>query len=306
MNVPEQTISIRCQYTLLRRELPHSGIAEPQTFTKAHASGRVVQITVSYADGSVIAQVDKVPVSAAVLVELSTLHSFDGPLLTEAARAAVDGSLDEIRQSVRDLLALVKYHLRHFDLRESSCSVNSECWRGVGDQWHEIPTTISVSHESFSRQPLDAETREAVQAALTAGVLPLVAMRHLHRAKHESQPHHKWIDATIAAELAVKEVLCRAHPAMETMLIEMPSPPFSKMYGSLLKHYLGEESPFRKKLVTGQERRNTLVHRPGDLLVDQQEANDYVAVVEAAIFHLLSLLYPHDKLIQRARHFTAA
>ena len=306
MNVPKRTISIRCEYTLLRRSPPLSEIEDPQSFTKAHASGRVVQITVSYVAESVIAQIDEVAVSENALFELSTLQRFDGPQLTDAARAAVDGPLNEIRQSVRDLLAIVKYHLRHYDLGESSYSVKSECWSDDSAEWHEIPTTISVSHESFSRLPLDQETREAVQVALATEVLPLVAMRHLHRAKNESQPHHKWIDATIAAELAVKEVLCRAHPTMETMLIEMPSPPFSKMYGSLLKHYLGEESPFRKKLITGQERRNKLVHRPGSLHIDQQEANDYVADVEAAIFHLLSLLYPHDELIRRARSFTAS
>ena len=240
-----------------------------------------------------------------MLEELSTLGRFDGPLLTEAARAVVEGPLSEIRQSVRDLIALIKYHLRHFNIRESSYSIKSECWLGAGDEWQEIPSVIFISHESFSHQPLNDETHDAVQSELTSGVIPLVAMRHLHRAKIETQPHHKWIDATIAAELAVKEVLCRAHPAMETMLIEMPSPPFSKMYGPLLKHYLGEESPFRKKLITGQERRNALVHRPGALLIDTQEANDYVAVVEAAIFHLLSLLYRQDELIWRACQFTA-
>jgi len=306
MNEPEPTISIRCEYTLLRKERPHSNTADPQSFTKAHASGRIVQITLSYVAGSVIAHMNKVAVSAAVLAELSTLARFNGHLLTDATRAAIDNPLGEIRRSVRDLLALVKYHLRHFDLREGSYSVKSQGWRNVDDEWQELPIALSVSHESFSSRPLDERTHDAVQAALTAGVLPLVAMRHLHRAKHESQPHHKWIDATIAAELAVKEVLCRAHPAMESMLIEMPSPPFSKMYGPLLKHYLGEESPFRKKLIAGQEKRNALVHRPSDLLIDQQEANDYVADVEAAIFHLLSLLYPHDKLIRWARYSTSA
>lgn len=283
----------------------HSHISKPFAFTKEHASGRVVRITLSYEDGSVKAQVDDVPVSAAVLEELSALDRFDGPQLSDDARAVVEGPLDEIRQSVRDLLALIKYHLRHFDILESPCSVKSQCWLGAGNEWQEIPSTIFVSHESFSSKPLNEETHSDVQAALTSGVIPLVAMRHLHRAKNESQPHHKWIDATIAAELAVKEVLCRAHLLMETMLIEMPSPPFSKMYGSLLKHYLGEESPFRTKLIAGQERRNALVHRPGALRIDQQEANNYVAVVEAAIFHLLFLLYPQDELISWARQFTA-
>jgi hypothetical protein len=305
MTMPRQTISIRGEYSILRRDRAHSQIAESFSFTKDHASGRVVRIAISYEDGSVEAQVDDLPVSAAVLEELSSLGRFDGPQLSDDARAAIEGPLDEMRQSVRDLLALIKYHLRHFDIRESPYSMKSQCWRGASNEWKEIPSSIFVSHESFSHQPLNEETHSAVQAALASSVIPLVAMRHLHRAKNESQPHHKWIDATIAAELAVKEVLCRAHPSMETMLIEMPSPPFSKMYGSLLNHYLGEESPFRKKLITGQERRNALVHRPGALLIDQQEANNYVAVVEAAIFHLLSLLYPKDELIYRARQFTA-
>ena len=303
--MPKQTISIRGEYSILREDRANSQIAESFSFAKNHASGRAVRITISYEDGSVEAQVDDIPVSAAVLEELSALGRFDGPQLSEDTRAAVDGPLDEIRHSVRDLLALIKYHLRHFDIRESPYSVKSQCWRGAGNEWKEIPSTVFVSHESFSHQPLNEESHSAVQAAFASGVIPLVAMRHLHRAKNESQPHHKWIDATIAAELAVKEALCRAHPAMELMLIEMTSPPFSKMYGSLLKHYLGEESPFRKELIAGQEKRNKLVHRPGALLIDRQDANNYAAVVEAAIFHLLSLLYPKDKLIYWARQFTA-
>jgi hypothetical protein len=232
---------------------------------------------------------------------LSTLDRFDGDRLSARALAALESPLVEIRQSVRNLLALVKYHLRHFDIHEGFYAVTSESWSCTPGEWRNIPATFSISHDDLSNRPLDDKTHAAVQTALTPNVLPLVAMRHLHRAKHESTPHHKWIDATIAAELAVKEILCRAHPAMESMLIEMPSPPFSKMYGSLLKHYLGEESPFRKKLIAGQERRNALVHRPGALEIDQQEANDYVADVEGAIFHMLSLIYPDDELIRQAR-----
>jgi hypothetical protein len=306
MSTPDSTISIRCEYTLLRSERARSESHEPQTFTQLHGSGRTVQVELSYSAGSVIAQIDGIYISANAIAELNTLGRSDGDNLTDTTRAAVDKPLSEIRQTVRDLLAIVKYHLRHFDLREGSYSVKSERWFCGASDHREIPTTFSVSVECFSSQPLDARTHDAVQAALESGVLPLVAMRHLHRAKQESQPHHKWIDATIAAELAVKEVLCRAHPAMEMMLNEMPSPPFSKMYGPLLKNYMGEESPYRKKLITGQERRNALVHRPGAILIDEQEANDYVSNVEGAIFHLLSLLYPHDELIRQARYRTAA
>lgn len=300
MSAKETPITIHCEYTLLNREHAKSGCSAPHTFEKTHGSGRIAKVILSYSDGNVVAKMDHVYVSEDVLAELESLRRFDGHLLTETARTVIDALLNEIRKTVRDLLALMKYHLRHFNLGEESYSVKSESWCRTEGELREIPTTLTISVDNFSHQPLDEKTYAAVQAALISGVLPLVAMRHLHRAKHESQPHHKWIDATIAAELAVKEILCRAHPAMESMLIEMPSPPFAKMYGSLLKHYLGEESPFRKKLIIGQERRNALVHRPGAISIDQQEANDYVADVEGAIFHMLSLLYPHDELIQQA------
>lgn len=305
MSEREMPITFLCDYTLLRKEHAYSECSISHTFEQKHASGRIVQIVFSYLAGNVVARVDGIKVNADVLAELSGLGRFDGLHLTEATRTAIDAPLNEIRKSVQDLLALVKYHLRHYDLHEQSYSVKSESWFGTSSELQAIPTTCSTSFVDFSNQSLNEQSKVAIQAALSAKVLPLVAMRHLHRAKHETQPHYKWIDATIAAELAVKETLCRAHPAMETMLIEMPSPPLSKMYGSLLKHYLGEESPFRKELIKGQEKRNVLVHRPGAMPIDQQEANDYVDVVEGAIFHLLSILYPHDELIRQARYRTA-
>lgn len=301
MSTTESPITILCEYTLLRRARAYSECSSSHTFKKTYESGRTVELDISYSTGNVIARVHDVRFSVDVLNEMISLGRFDGHALTEAARTAIDAPLNEIRKSVRDLLALLKYHLRHFDLREGSYSVKSEGWRGAEGEWREFPTTLSVIHQDFSNQPLNEITHDAVQAAFSAGVLPLVAMRHLHRAKNEAQPHHKWIDATIAAELAVKEALCRAHPEMELMLVEMPSPPFSKMYGPLLKHYLGEVSPFRKKLIAGQEKRNSLVHRHSAILIDDQEANDYVSTVEGAIFHMLSLLYPHDELIRQAR-----
>lgn len=305
MNPSSVPVTIRCEYTLLRRKPPHSESGEAYIFRQTHASGRSVEMELSYSKGNILASMIDVHLDAAVLAEIYPLHKFDGSKLSGESKTAIDAPLAEIRSSVRDLLALLKYHLRHFDLREGSFSVLSERWETNLGELRDFPTTISISHENFSNQPLNEETHNAVQAALLNGVHPLIAMRHLHRAKHESQPHHKWIDATIAAELAVKEVLCRAHPSMELLLVEMPSPPFSKMYGPLLKHYLGEESPFRKKLISGQEKRNSLVHRPGAIHVDQQEANDYVEVVEGAIFHLLSLLYANDALIKFARYRTS-
>lgn len=140
----------------------------------------------------------------------------------------------------------------------------------------------------------------AVQSSLSNGIEPLIAMRHIHRAKLEKMPHHKWVDATIAAELAIKEVLVRACPNIGTLLLEMPSPPLNKLYGAILEEYLGERSPFLAEIRNGVEVRNKLVHKPVHEYIDDQKAIDYVNKIEAAIFHLLSLLYPNDNLIKNA------
>lgn len=300
MSADQSKIFFKCEYTLIRKSQPYLERCDSHDFSQTHASGRKVQLVLSYSDENVIAQMSDISIPEEVVSELRTLGKFDGSKLSEKAQETIDHPLGEIRRTVRNFLELIKYHLRHFELNEGLFSVKSEQWRTDTGEWREIPTSSFISYEDFSNHPLNARTGSAIQTALDEGVQPLIAMRHLHRAKLESQPHHKWIDATIAAELAIKEVLCRALPNMELMLIEMPSPSFSKMYGPLLKHYLGEESPFRKILISGQEKRNAFVHHHGAPEIDAQDANDYVATVEKAIFHMLSLLYPDDELIRQA------
>lgn len=117
----------------------------------------------------------------------------------------------------------------------------------------------------------------------------------------ENIAHYKWIDATIAAELAVKEVLATVNPELETLLMEMPSPPLAKLYGTILERYLGEKSPYLKQIQKGVEIRNRLVHRHDAEAIDDQEASDYVQSIEGAIFHLLSLAHPNSLLITSAR-----
>ena len=297
-------IRLRCEYTLRFRDRHGLENPAPVSFRHSHPSGRTVEVVISYSAGNALVAMGDVNVSEAVLAELRTLERFDGSKLSAEARAVFDLPLEEIRTTVRTILALIKYHLRHFGLCENAYSVKAEDWVDVTGDRRAIPNTLSVSIDNLSTFPLDETSQAAIQAALTARTRPLLAMRHLHRAKSESAPHHKWIDATIAAELAVKEVLCRANPGLEPLLVELPSPPLSKLYGSLLKRYLGETSPFRNALIAGQEKRNALIHRPALLPIDLQSAINYVNDVEGAIFHLLSLLYPNDSLILRAQDAT--
>lgn len=306
MSKTSTRIHIHCEYTLSRSERSRSVDTKPYTFRQTHSSGRSVEMVLSYLEGTIHASMKDVYWHDEVISELQRLDAYDDSAASKSVQEVVNIPQYEIRCSVHNLLALVKYHLRHFDLHESSCFLKSASWGTEKNEMKCFPLSysFSLSLRNFSHSLLDENTHCAIQEALALNTMPLIAMRHLHRAKHADLPRYQWIDATIAAELAVKEVLCRARPEMELMLMEMPSPPFSKMYGSLLKHYLGEESPFRQQLIYGQEKRNALVHRPTSVQVGMQEANDYVEVVEGAIFHLLSLLHPEDELIKRARYIT--
>jgi len=146
---------------------------------------------------------------------------------------------------------------------------------------------------------LTPETCSALQDYVRNARHPFIALRHLHRAKEEQNSRYKWIEATIAAELAIKEFLLAKHPALGPLLLEMPAPPLSKLYGSLLKEYGGEESPKKRQIEKGAEMRNRLVHRPESIHIDPQKALDYVNDVEVAIFHLLWLLHPADLVIKK-------
>jgi hypothetical protein len=216
-------------------------------------------------------------VSTEIRDEISNIHSFLSDCTTR-------------------VLSIIKYHLSYIDISEQLFAIKSRHWRIPGLDWKYLPSTLSAVIASHVIPLFDTKTCEEVQKSLNEGIFPLVGMRHLHRAKNESLPHYKWIDATIAAELAIKEVLIRAQPVLEPLINEVPSPPLTKLYGSILESYLGERSPFLKVIDNGVKIRNRLLHKPTLVMVDRQEAIEYVDNIEGAIFHLLSLLYPTNKL----------
>lgn len=224
--------------------------------------------------------------------------------LDEESTKEIFAMFREMHEAADRVLSLIKYHLKHYSIPETLGSYKSMKWGNSLETLHQVRGIyygdLTTVLDSFSYRRIDAEWQGFVQSALDAKIEPLLAMRHLHRAKHEPHPHHKWIDATIAAELAVKEILIRNSPFLAEILLEVPSPPLSKLYGKLSAHYLGARSPYVSKLQDGQTIRNELVHRPASKKIDAQKANDYVEMVSDAIFHLLSLVYPKDMLIRNS------
>jgi hypothetical protein len=210
----------------------------------------------------------------------------DGETLSLGLQAELKLMTSNISKATKKVLYLIKYCFNCPDLNDDLFSVKDVYWSIDKSKWKSIPMITYAT--------LD------IQNYIENDFEPFFALRHLHKAKKESNPRHKWIDATIAAELAIKEFLIRLKPDIETLLLEVPSPPIYKLYGPILEFYTKKKSPKLKELTKGAEKRNTLIHRPKDILIDDEQANEYIHDVETAIYHLLTLLYPNDHIM---KHF---
>jgi hypothetical protein len=199
-----------------------------------------------------------------------------------------------ISSATGKVLHLIKYSLQQVDLNEKLLSIKNHSWSTDKSEWKIVPSKLFVTLDSDKILTLNEEKSVSVQRYIDDDFKSFVALRHLHRAKNESIPRYKWIDATIAAELAIKEFLIRKVPNIEHLLMEVPSPPLHKLYGTVLKEYAGEKSPRLKEIQEGVRIRNILVHRPEDIDIEIKVANKYIHDVETAIYHLLFLLFPND------------
>lgn len=272
-------------------------------FETTDSLGQILFVSISLVDEIVTVRNPELRIDEDLYDELNrTLEPsyFLDELNSQSVRAMFSG----MHSAADKVLSTIKYHLKHYSIPESSGSFRSMRW---GESLEKLNIVRGLSFgkltfimENFSHRRIDKEWQTLVQASLDSKIEPLLAMRHLHRAKNEARPHYKWIDATIAAELAVKEILIRKCPYLAEILLEVPSPPLSKLYGKLSARYLGERSPYVNKLQEGQTVRNELVHRPATKSIDPQKANDYVEMVSDAIFHLMFLVYPEDMLIRHS------
>jgi len=220
--------------------------------------------------------------------------------LPEKLQTQLSEMTTDILKATQKVLSLIKYCLNQIMVKENLFYIKGQYWSIDKSQWKMIPPIISMVIDTHGLIPLNENTVNAIQSYIQDDFEPFLALRHLHRAKNESNPHYKWIDATIAAEWAVKEFLIRFIPDVEAILLEVPSPPLHKLYGSILESYTDQRSPKLKGLAEGEKIRNKLLHRPQDIHISLEQANEYVHDVEIAIYHLLTLLYPNDPIM---KHF---
>lgn len=144
---------------------------------------------------------------------------------------------------------------------------------------------------------------QQIQNDLENETIPFfIAFRFLNRALNDDIPELVILDATIAAELAIKKFLeIKNHPNAKRW-IESQAPPLPILYGSILESISSENGkkwdrlPQLKILDYGNQLRNKIVHSPIKLDIPEKFADFYCINVESAICHLLTLLYPDDAL----------
>jgi hypothetical protein len=205
---------------------------------------------------------------------------------------AETGVLYSNLKSTDKLIDYIKNWLSHPQIEDSEptpllCSIDGERW------WQMETSRVITAIDRIIFSNFTENNLKMIQKCLDNKIEPPIALEFLYKAMNERDSRHKWIYATIAAELAIKEFLIIKNPELEVLLNELPSPPLDKLYGKILKEYGGIEPYIKiKDIQYGVRIRNQLVHRPQDIILDSQDTYIYVRLIEATIFQLLSILYP--------------
>lgn len=227
----------------------------------------------------------------------SIQSNLDGKDLPEEFEKILLDKASVISNAAQKVLGLIKYCFGCTTLDENLLSNIRISWSINKSEWKKVCRKPHASFDIVRIINLNEKNAKGIQEYIDNDFRPFLALKHLHRAINETNTRYKWIDATIAAELAIKEFLIRYKPTITTLLLEVPSPPLHKLYGPILESYTKERSPKLKELQKGVENRNKLVHRPDDIQITTEEANKYIHDVETAIYHLLHLLDPGDSFI---------
>jgi len=281
-------VHIKCGFTILGKIISNSQKHRLQ-FSVSNQGKPTVQVDVIPDENSVESFCD-IDISKETEGILKTDKT--GTTLLEEAEKELSVATSLITEATRRVLTTIKYCLKQRDIDEALFSAKPTYWSLDKVNWKRMPRKLYVAVDIEECLPLNENSAADIQDYLERGPDPFLALKFLHRAQRERNSRYKWIDATIAAELAIKEALIILDPDIETLLMEVPSPPLHKLYGPVLEHYTNERSPKVSKLSEGAEVRNKLIHRPQGAPIPHQKAIEYVKDVEAAIGHLFSLLYP--------------
>jgi hypothetical protein len=248
-------------------------------------------------NGDEIESIQEIEISRKLLDVLEK-GDYDYDKLNNELQTELKNCFSGVSVAAQRVMSLIKFCLRQEDIDEGLFSSKGIFWSIEGKNWIRLRDKIRMVLSITGFMSLNEKSQTKIQELLDSEFQPLVALRHLQRARKESNPRYKWIDATIAAELGIKECLIRINPDLQMLLLEVPSPPLHTMFGPILTHYGGKslEKKVLNSLKEGARKRISLLHRPQEESVDSQEAIDYVDNVSEALDFLMSIIYPTNKI----------
>ena len=219
---------------------------------------------------------------------LQILRTNDYDKLNNREKSQLSNITHPIQEAVRQFAGLLKQELHRYDINdELICNPYYE-WSLGDNQWFSIPQELSVNFGlSSSLGNLNAITANSLQILLSEDEEALVATNYLHQARNAMNRRYQWIYATMAAELAIKEILVRIEPKLQVILGTLPSPPLNKLYGDVLESVAGVRSTSLSTLQNGIQKRNQLVHNPKSATPTFDQVNEYNFFIEGTIKWLL-------------------
>jgi hypothetical protein len=222
---------------------------------------------------------------------LDILSAVDYDSLSDAQKKALSELQAPVTESIKQLVLLLKQELPKFDIDDELIGNCKYEWSIDEKTWQRVPFGLQAYMSMLRIGSLGRAKADHIQDLLSRGEAALIATNHLHRAQAERGLRYKWIDATIAAELAIKEILIRMEPKLEVILTELPSPPLRTLYGEVLKSIAGVSASEDdlKKLGEGSRIRNRLIHSPESVPLDHNKVTNYVQFVDHLIEWLLEV-----------------
>jgi len=218
---------------------------------------------------------------------LQILKANDYDKLSDGEKTELSGIAHPIIEAVRQFVGLLKQELHRYDISDELIGNPYYEWSLGDNQWFSIPGKLTVDIGLSSLGNLNAVRAKSLQELLSENEEALVATSYLHQARNSRNRRYQWIYATMAAELAIKEILVRIEPKLQVILETLPSPPLNKLYGDVLESVAGVRSINTSTLQKGAQKRNQLIHNPKSSTPTFDEVNAYIDFIEDRIKWLL-------------------
>ena len=278
---------LRYTCTLLLKERPGSIIVDESTKNCSFSpsrSGQIISVKLLQ-DGKTVEADSVVDFFEPNILQILRTNDYDK--LNDGEKKRLSDITNPIREAVRQFAGLLKQELHRYDINDELISSSYFEWSLGDNQWFSIPRGLIMNVGLSSLGNLDAIMARSLQELLSENEEALVATSYLHQARNSKNRRYQWIYATIAAELAIKEILVRIEPKLQVILEELPSPPLNKLYGDVLESVAGVRSTGLSTLQKGAQKRNQLVHNPNSPTPTFNEVNKYIDFIEDRVKWLL-------------------